>query len=168
MYSGTPCAPNDQPAPSNGQETPPWSPFKNRAHFELAEFLYKQNQMSGGNVDKLMQIWSALHPGGGPFVSHNDLYQKIDSIKDGDAAWESFTMNYSHDTINNLDDLPAWQKADYDVWFRDPKKILEGQLSNPKFKDGIDYAPKVMYNDKNERVWENFMSGNWVWKQCVS
>lgn len=125
--------------------------------------------MSAGGIDKLMQIWATLHPNeGGPFASHDDLYKKIDSIKDGDAPWQSYTMNHSdmHNTTNN--DLPSWQTADYDLWFRDPRKILQDQLSNPKFKDGIDYAPKVVHNDNNERIWENFMSGNWAWKQCVS
>ncbi|KAF8328032.1 hypothetical protein F5887DRAFT_1083299 [Amanita rubescens] len=157
----------EHPLPSSGQPTSPWSPFENRAHFELAEFLYKQNQMSGGNIDKLMQIWAALHPkDGSPFAAHDDLYEKIDSIKDGDVPWKSFTMKHPNASMHNLDGLPSWQKAKYDVWFRDPRKILQGQLSNPLFKDGIDYAPKVVYNDKKERIWENFMSGNWAWKQC--
>lgn len=88
--------------------------------------------MSGGNIDKLMQIWGAMHPtDGSPFASHDDLYGKIDSIEDGDASWESFIMNHVHDNNLDLDDLPSWQKQDYVVWFRDPGKILKGQLSNP-------------------------------------
>ncbi|KAF8321908.1 hypothetical protein F5887DRAFT_904465, partial [Amanita rubescens] len=142
--------------------------FQSRAHFELADFLYKQNQMSGGNIDKLMEIWASLHPSdGSPFASQKDLYEVIDSIEDGDAPWDSVAMYHPDlSDTNELDNLPSWKKAKYDVWFRDPRKILQGQLSNPKFKDGIDYAPKLVYNDKGERVWGNFMSGNWAWKQC--
>jgi hypothetical protein len=166
---GTPCDTNEH-QPSSGHATSPWLPFESRAHFELADFLYKQNQMSGGNIDKLMQIWASLHPSdGSPFASQKDLYEVIDSIEDGDAPWESVAMYHPdlEDTNDSLDNLPSWKKAKYDVWFRDPKKILQGQLSNPKFKDGIDYAPKLVYNDEGERVWGNFMSGNWAWKQCV-
>ncbi|KAF8332479.1 hypothetical protein F5887DRAFT_1063884 [Amanita rubescens] len=142
----------------NGQPTSPWSPFENRAHFELAEFLYKQNQMSGGNIDKLMQIWAALHPkDGSPFAAHDDLYEKIDSIKDGDVPWKSFTMKHPNASMHNLDGLPSWQKAKYDVWFRDPRKNSAGPIIKP-----------IVYNDKKERIWENFMSGNWAWKQCTT
>lgn len=172
-YTGSPCDEKEYPSPS--AQSSPWSPFENRAHFELAEFLYKQNQMSAGNIDKLMQIWASLHPNdGGPFDSHNGLYEMIDSIEDGKVAWESFTMNHpasdhDHDDADDTsDDLPSWKRKTYHVWFRDPRKLLQAQLSNPEFKDGIDYAPKVVYNNKKERVWENFMSGNWAWDQCVS
>jgi hypothetical protein len=178
IYIGTPC--EDKCPPPSAQASP-WSPFENRAHFELAEFLYKQNQMSAGNIDKLMEIWASLHPNdGGPFDSHNGLYKKIDSIEDGDDPWDSFTIYHpdyqpevddtsaTSTSSSDSDDLPAWKRKGYDVWFRDPKTILQAQLSNPQFKDGIDYTPKVVYNKKNERVWENFMSGNWAWEQCVS
>jgi len=95
----------------------------------------------------------------------------IDSIKDGDARWKSFAMHHPDvDDANDLeyDDLPSWKRQEYEVWYRDPKMVLQAQLSNPKFKDGIDYAPKLVYNGKNERVWKDFMSGNWAWNQCVS
>ncbi|KAF8338581.1 hypothetical protein F5887DRAFT_1077678 [Amanita rubescens] len=126
--------------------------------------------MSGGNIDKLMQIWAALHPNdGSPFNSHDGLYEMIDSIKDGDARWRSFTIHHPDvDDANDLeyDNLPSWKRQEYEVWCRDPKMVLQAQLSNPKFKDGIDYAPKLVYNGKNERVWKDFMSGNWAWNQC--
>ena len=126
--------------------------------------------MSGGNIDMLMQIWATLHPNdGSPFHSHKALYKIIDSIEDGDAPWQKSILYHPDlDDTTSADDLPSWKKGKYEVWFRDPKKILKAQLSNPNFKNGIDYAPKVMYNDKGERVWENFMSGNWAWDQCVS
>ena len=125
--------------------------------------------MSGGNIDKLMQIWAALHPNdGSPFNSHDGLFDMIDAIKDGDAPWKRFTMNHPDSDDPDQSNLPSWKREAYEVWYRDPKKVLQAQLSNPKFKDGIDYAPKEVHNEKNERVWKDFMSGNWVWKQCVS
>ena len=127
--------------------------------------------MPGSHIDDLMKIWRALDPDAvSPFGSHDDLYEVIDSIEDGGAPWQSFTMNHQNlsGDPQTDNDLPSWQRADYDVWFRDPRKVLNAQLSNPKFRDGIDYAPKFIVGDKNERIWENFMSGNWAWKQCVS
>jgi hypothetical protein len=125
--------------------------------------------MSAGHIDELMQIWSSMHPNS-PYASHGELYEVLDSIQDGDGPWQSFTMNHPNFTGNpEVDnDLPSWQRADYDVWFRDPRNVLKNQLSNQKFKDGIDYAPKIFFGDKNEQIFENFMSGNWAWKQCVS
>jgi hypothetical protein len=169
-FIGTPCDISDLPAPDSHRNSP-WDPFESRGHFTLADFLYRRSQMSAGHIDELMEIWGALHPNGnGPFGSHHDLHKVLDSIEDGDAPWESFTMNHPKFTGNPEDDdhLPLWQKADYDVWFRDPRKVLKEQLSNPTFKDGIDYAPKIFFGNKNERIFENFMSGNWAWKQCVS
>ncbi|KAF8337791.1 hypothetical protein F5887DRAFT_1063026 [Amanita rubescens] len=171
---GSPCPPppsTNTTTSTSGHPASTWAPFENRAQFELAEFLYKHNQMPGGNIDKLMQIWAALHPNeGSPFNSHDGLYEMIDSIKDGDVRWESFAMH--HPDAGDLDVTPSdnllssWKRQTYEVWYRDPKKVLQAQLSNPNFKDGIDYAPKLVYNDKNERVWKDFMSGNWAWKQC--
>ena len=66
--------------------------------------------MYAGNINELMQIWNALHPNeGSPFASSNDLYNVVDSIKDGDAPWQSFTMNHPNFTGNPEvdDDLPS-------------------------------------------------------------
>ena len=41
-------------------------------------------------------------------------------------------------------------------------------LENPKFADHFDYAPVQKYDAKGDHVYENFMSGNWAWKQAVS
>jgi hypothetical protein len=80
----------------------------------------------------------------------------------------SFTMNHPDFSGDPQIDsgLPSWKREDYDMWFRDPRKVLKAQLGNARFKDGIDYSPVVVFGDKNERIWENFMSGNWAWKQC--
>lgn len=37
-----------------------WAPYDNRLQFETAEFLYKRNQMSGGNIDILLALWAPL------------------------------------------------------------------------------------------------------------
>ncbi|KAH9965583.1 hypothetical protein BJV74DRAFT_869979 [Russula compacta] len=39
--------------------------------------------------------------------------------------------------------------AEYDVWFRDPKVVLQNQLGNPDFKDEFDYAPFQKFDDNN-------------------
>lgn len=57
--------------------------------------------------------------------------------------------------------------AEYEVWHRDPRTVIQQQLSNPDFKDAIHYAPFRETTDKGERRWQDLMSGNWAWKQAV-
>lgn len=54
------------------------------------------------------------------------------------------------------------------MWFRAPEALADFQLANPEFRDHIDYSPKQVFGDKHEHVWNNFMAGNWAWRQCVS
>ena len=71
-----------------------WDPFHNQAQFELANFLYRRNQMPGTQVDILFDLWAASGDDGTepPFTSHNDLYETIDSIKLGDLPWICFAI----------------------------------------------------------------------------
>ena len=64
--------------------------------------------------------------------------------------------------------IPSWKRATYELVFRDPQILLDHQISNPDFKNHIDYAPHLVYGEKGQRVWSDFMTGNWAWNQCVS
>lgn len=57
--------------------------------------------------------------------------------------------------------------GEYDIWFRDPKIVLQNQLANPDFKDEFDYAPFQKFNDNGKREWKDLMSANWVYQQAV-
>jgi Plavaka transposase len=57
--------------------------------------------------------------------------------------------------------------AEYDVWYRDPKAVLETQLKNPDFKDEIDYAPFQKFDTNGEWEWKDFMLANWSYQQAV-
>ena len=104
---------------------------------------------------------------GSPFASHKELYKKIDSIENGDVVWKSATIKHPH-AGQNPSDTPAWKLQEYEVWYRDPKAVIQTMLSNPDFKDGFDYAPYMVYDEKDERILGNFMSADWAWNQCVS
>ena len=57
----------------------------------------------------------------------------------------------------------------YDVWFRDPCKVVHNMLANPDFVDEMDYQPSHEYNMKTSTwQWQDFMSGDWAWWQAVS
>lgn len=129
--------------------------------------------MSAGNIDFLCLLWAASmakHKDSPPFGGHRPLYEAVDAIPLGDVTWESVTLNYKDkDTLP--DDAPSWQKADYDVWYRDPRLIIQNMLANPDFKDEFDYMPVRDFlpdKDGGGLHHKNFMSGNWAWKQAVS
>ena len=108
-------------------DSSPWDPFLRRDHFELADFLYRRNQMSAGDIDELLGLWNALVPDGEhpPFSSHNDLYSLIDDIKHGGVKWQSMTAMYNQDPASaGNGDLPTWMMKKYEIWFRDPCELL--------------------------------------------
>ena len=105
----------------------------------------------------------ALSGGEATFTTHKDLYQTIDVTKLGDAMWNHFNLNFQ----GEKDNPPLlWQTEEFTVWFRDPQTILHNLLSNPDFKNGFDYTPFQEHNKDNHQ-YENFMSGNWCWRQAV-
>ncbi|KAF8171247.1 hypothetical protein K438DRAFT_2024120 [Mycena galopus ATCC 62051] len=119
-----------------------------------------------GDIDTLMQIWAAKHPETDPpFSDHVDLYNTIDATDLDHVPWQSFEVCYNlpippHDTT-------PWKTQKYTVYFRDPRLILRSQLANPDFKDEMDYAPKQVFAADGTREYEDFMSGNWAWKQAT-
>ena len=121
--------------------------------------------MSGGNIDELLRILAGLYPENDPPASkHDELYAMIDAIKDGDVAWDSFTIKYNGE--RPTESVPPWMNQSFQVWFRDPLQVLENQLANPDFKHHIDYAPKRVFRN-GKREYKDLMSGDWSWKQAV-
>jgi hypothetical protein len=157
---GTPPAPRPGP-PSD------YFPYADRPEFELANFLFRCDQMSAQGIDDLMEIWAAtLQPGENPpFADHHDLYEKIDSTTLGDAPWKSFSASYTGTFPDG--EIPPWMHASYDVWYRDPRTVIRNQLSNPDFAGEIDYAPLQEFGANGKRRFQNFMSGNWATNQAV-
>jgi hypothetical protein len=107
----------------------------------------------------------AVHGDQPPFLNHTDVYETIDAIPIGGAPWQSSTFTY--DGPKPTADVPKWMEAEYTIWFRDPHKLLLEMLKNPDFVDSIDYTPYRQYDEKGNRQYENFMSGDWAWKQAV-
>jgi hypothetical protein len=156
-----------------------WTPFRNRVEFETAEFLYKRCQMSGANIDILMELWAAYSAvrdpedisesssNLSPFSEHRDLYRTIDSIPIGGVPWQSITLSFDG-PIPDTENPPSWMNAGHTIWFRDPVLLFKNMLANPDFNDSFDYAPYRQYDEHDRRCYKNFMSGDWAWKQAVS
>lgn len=125
--------------------------------------------MSAANIDKLLKIWrshAASTGGEAPFYNHKDLYATIDSTTVGDVPWESFKVRYSG-VLPEEGEIPSWMQDEHEVWFRNPRQLLQNIISNTDFEDGFDYTPFQEYDEKGNHRYQDFMSGNWAWRQAV-
>ncbi len=100
-----------------------------------------------------------------PFVNHRDLYKTINAIPVGGVPWQSFTFTY--EGPRPMDNPPKWMDAEYVVWYRDLHQLFLNMLKNPAFANSFDYTPLRQYDGNGDRQYENFMSGDWSWKQAV-
>jgi hypothetical protein len=145
-----------------------WTPYSNRIDFEFAEFVFRQNQMSADHIDTLLDLWAASlfkHDDHPPFANHKDLYSTIDATPRGDVPWQSFSVSFTGAIPDG--EVPPWMNANYDVWFRDPRTVIQNMVGNPDFDGEIDYAPIRQFEANGERRFKDFMSGDWAWKQAV-
>jgi hypothetical protein len=146
-----------------------WSPYRNCIQFELADFLFRRNQMSAGDINFILSLWAAslaIHNDEPPFSNAVDLYNTIDSTPFGNVTWESFSLQYNG--TQPTSHVPSWMEAEYDVWFRDPQALVQNLLSNPDFKSDFNYVPFQEYTADGAHRFRDFMSGNWAWHQAVS
>ena len=160
--------PGTPPIPLPPKSKEDWSPFCSRAGFELAELLYKKAEMSQPNIDQLLNIWSATlapHNDEPPISSFQDLHAQIDAIDLGFTPWKSSTIQYQGRRPENSA-APQWMDEEYQLWYRDPRKVIHNILGNSDFSTALDYIP---YQDfcNGKRSYCDFMSGDWSWKQCV-
>jgi hypothetical protein len=160
----------NSPSPPRESDLGPndWTPYQSRVEFELADFLYRRNQMSATDINYLLNLWgasSAAHGEAPPFPNHKDLYSTIDSTPLSDVSWESFSLRFNGTRPNDV--VPPWMNAEYDVWFRNPRNLVHNIISNPDFNNAFDYAPYQEHDANGTHRYHNFMSGNWAWRQTV-
>ena len=175
FFLGKPCHHTGEFLPPGTPPTPPppkadddWSPFTSRAGFELAEILYIKASLSNNIIDGLLDLWNATlvpHNDAAPFSDHEDVYSAIDAIKLDAVPWKSYTARYNG-LYPQDGPIPEWMTSDYQLWYRDPRKVIHNILANPDLADGIDYIPYHEFKN-NKRCYCDFMSGNWAWEQCV-
>lgn len=166
LIAGDICDPD--PNLIDEDEPQDWYPFTSHAQFELTDFLYRHVQMSAGNIDTLMELWESYlvaDHGHSPYIHCKEMYQRIDAIPYGKVDWHSFTLTYNYE--DGTDDLPSWMEDPQVVWYRDPLKVLRSIIANPSFDGEFDYVPYHEYID-GVHHFQNFMSGDWAWKQAVS
>ncbi|KAG1871596.1 hypothetical protein F4604DRAFT_1881075 [Suillus subluteus] len=140
--------PLDAPPPPHPSDrgSDDWTPYNDRVKFEVADFLYRRNQMSAGNINFVFNLWAAslaAHGDTPPFTNHTDMYDTINSTPLGGVPWQSFSSQYN------------------------PQLLVHNIISNLDFKDEFDYAPVQEYSvSDGAHQFHDFMSGNWCWKQA--
>jgi len=101
-----------------------------------------------------------------PIVDHSDLHSTIDAIDLGNIPWQTYTAHYRGLRPEN-GPTPEWMTVEYQLCYRDPRKVIRGIFANPDLADNIDYIPYRDFKD-DKRQYCDFMSGDWSWEQCVS
>ena len=179
---GQVCNEHGRPLPHGTPPTPresdkandDWTPYRDQVQFEVADFLYRQNQMSAGDINFVTGLWAASlapHNDSPPFKNAKDMYDTIDATPLGNVPWQSFTMNYKGsqpETLGPDGEVPPWTTADYDIWFCDPRLLVHKMIGNPEFKHEFEYTPYHEFSTDGQHHFENFMLGDWAWKQAVS
>lgn len=161
------------PPPFPERQEDDYEPYGSQANFELADFLYRKEQMSGNNIDELMEIWAAHQsaqynddddPSPPPFANAQDLYNTIDATELGDVPWQGIAITYDDEVPDNP---PNWMFTPYEVWYRDPLLMMESQIGNRDLGNDMDYAPKQVFSQTRTRQFCDLMSGDWAWGQAV-
>jgi Plavaka transposase len=169
------CSPEPSISAPDANDSP-WHPYTSHVQFEVADFLFRKNQMSAGDIDTLLQLWSdtlSLHGDRAPFSNHREMYRTIDASPgpqslSGDARWQSFRISYGSEDHPQAPPGPrqSWMDNEYVVWFRNPEHLVQDLIANPDFVDEFDYVPYHEYRNGLHRF-SDFMSGDWAWKQAV-
>ena len=133
--------------------------------------------MSAHSIDSLSQLIHAtlvahgIRPENINFFKRNDnLLATIDSTLPGNVPWQGLSMSYNGPLLQLDGDIPTWMGTSYEVWYRDPRKLLHNMLANRDFNGEFDYIPFREFDAKKRRRWRDFMSGDWAWKEadCIA
>ena len=127
--------------------------------------------MSQSHIDQLMNVWAASLQSADPnatppFANHQDLLDTIDATPDGNVPWERFTVTYSGPKPTDREP-PAWMFQEYEICFRNAKKIVANMLSNRDFDGEFDYTPHKDFDQNGDRMYKNLFSADWIWLQAV-
>lgn len=163
---GNPLPP-DTPPPTCPPIPNVWAPFDGEVQFCLADFLFHKVEMSQGDINALLDLWSLdMHHHGddAPFSNHQALYQAIDEIHVESAPWKCFETVVPE---NLGQDAPEWQRRSYQIWFRDPDVVISNILVDRDFEKEFDLAPYIDLDANGQHQWSDFMSGNYAWRHAV-
>lgn len=122
-------------------------------------------------INIVLDLWAAsvLKHGGTldvlPWHNAADLYKTIDAIQHGNCPWKVFWIHYNGPIPEN--NPLKWMTETYELCAYNSQTLLYQQYHTPDFKDKIHYSPYMQFNAKDECVWSNLMSADFVWAQAV-
>ncbi len=162
--------PNKEPTKKENSECN-WSPFSSQLHFEFADWVYRKSQISQGLSNDLLALLNAYSKHTDSpllYKNHCELLATIDSISQGDHSWEHFNVQFKGPLPSNP---PAWMTEpdeSFGVWFREPLHVIREMLANTELRRGFEYAPFRELDQNGHRIFSDFMSGDFSWRQAVS
>ncbi len=99
--------PSTYPTPARTDASPTdWSPYSSETQFRLAEFLFRTDEMSAGNINTILELWALSlmkHDDTGPFDTYQQIYEAIDETKLGDAPWKCLKV----EPVDTAPDAPT-------------------------------------------------------------
>lgn len=168
----TASVPEPVPAtPPDATHDNPWAPFEDRLAFDWARYHYVKLQSSAAEIGSGLDLWLASiiknkSDGTIPWNSAQDMYSTIDAIKAGSSTWKTFRFRYASPEPDGP--VPKWMEVEYELNTRDILTIVEQQLATTQFEGQFNYSPYREFGPDGQRIWSNFMSALWAWKQAVS
>ncbi|KAJ7610408.1 hypothetical protein FB45DRAFT_1121445 [Roridomyces roridus] len=144
-----------------------WAPFSDRAEFDFANFHFTEAQSSEKDINTALDIWAASvmkYGATAPWKDAREMYAAIDTIRDGQAPWRTYTLRYSGPLPPGQP--PKWMTHTYELCTRNTRLLLHNQLSTTVFRQHVNLVPYRQFNHAGKRVYSNLMSGDWAWKQA--
>ena len=119
--------------------------------------------MSAGHINFITGLWEAS------LAPHNDSppFKNAKEMFPGKVLLCT-TMGLHLIFLEPDGKKPPWTTADYDIWFHDPCLPVHEMIGNLEFKGEFGFIPYPEHNADSQHHFENFMSGDWAWKQVVS
>lgn len=161
-----------EPEPWTSPDASPenaWYPFEKQFWFEFAHHHFVRAQASEDNINvNLDLLKAAVTQSNGnlkfPWLSAKKMYETIDQIQAGPVPFRSYDFQYCGPMPPSP---PKWMTQTYELYARDPRHVLQQQLSTPEFADHFTPIPYHQFKPDGERIFSNLMSGDWAWDQAV-
>ena len=96
------------------------------------------------------------------FASSQTLDVYLDKLPQAGPPWKSVSLAPTTGTPKKS--TPAI------LYYRDPIEVIRYMLSNSTLREGINWAPRRVYEDeeKTKRLYSDFSTGDWWWDIQVS
>jgi hypothetical protein len=159
-------------------QTRSYEPFESRLAAEIALFAFYHAKLSIPNITRLLQLFDLIPGFASPFPNADSLFATLDDIPLGhlEPLEQTVTPVFEYDEFADLDDdaegsggqIPASWLEPVSFRFYNIVDATQHLLARTDLADKIDYAPRMVFNYRGDRVVDNFMTGNYAHRIQVS